>query len=75
MARGSSKSSMPMPTTGLCASPMKTPCTSQACRASSIHRHRVFFDMTRAPGEDAIDGLKVDQAGNLYVCGPGGIWT
>src|SRR5437764_2495599 len=27
-----------------------------------------------APGEDAIDGLKVDQAGNLYVCGPGGIW-
>ena len=34
----------------------------------------VFFDMTAAPGEDAIDGLKVDQAGNLYVCGPGGIW-
>jgi gluconolactonase len=35
---------------------------------------RVLFDMTGAPGEDAIDGLKVDQAGNLYVCGPGGIW-
>ena len=34
----------------------------------------VFFDMTGAPGEDAIDGLKVDEAGNLYVCGPGGIW-
>jgi len=34
----------------------------------------VFFDMTDAPGEDAIDGLKVDEAGNLYVCGPGGIW-
>jgi gluconolactonase len=33
-----------------------------------------FFDMTDAPGEDAIDGVKVDQAGNLYVCGPGGIW-
>ena len=27
------------------------------------------------PGEDAIDGVKVDQAGNLYVCGPGGIWV
>ena len=27
------------------------------------------------PGEDAIDGLKVDEAGNLYVCGPGGIWV
>ncbi len=34
----------------------------------------VFFDMTGAPGEDAIDGLKVDRDGNLYVCGPGGIW-
>jgi gluconolactonase len=35
----------------------------------------VLFDMTHAPGEDAIDGLKVDEAGNLYVCGPGGIWV
>ena len=35
----------------------------------------VFFDMTDAPGEDAIDGVKVDVAGNLYVCGPGGIWV
>jgi gluconolactonase len=34
----------------------------------------VFHDMTAAPGEDAIDGIKVDRAGNLYVCGPGGIW-
>jgi gluconolactonase len=34
----------------------------------------VFYDMTDAPGEDAIDGIKVDREGNLYVCGPGGIW-
>jgi gluconolactonase len=34
----------------------------------------VLHDMSAAPGEDAIDGIKVDQAGNLYVCGPGGIW-
>ncbi len=34
----------------------------------------VFFDVTDAPGEDAIDGIKVDREGNLYVCGPGGIW-
>jgi len=33
----------------------------------------VFFDMTGAPGEEAIDGLKVDEAGNVYACGPGGI--
>lgn len=36
---------------------------------------RVFFDMTSAPGEDALDGIKVDQAGNLYVSGPGGLWV
>ena len=35
----------------------------------------VFFDMTDAPGEDAIDGVKVDEQGNLYVCGPGGLWV
>jgi gluconolactonase len=34
----------------------------------------VLFDMTDAPGEDAIDGIKVDLLGNLYVCGPGGVW-
>jgi gluconolactonase len=35
---------------------------------------RVFFDMTEAPGEEALDGLKVDERGNLYVSGPGGLW-
>ena len=35
----------------------------------------VFFDLTNAPGEDAIDGIKVDQEGNLYVSGPGGLWV
>ena len=35
----------------------------------------VLFDMTDAPGEAAIDGIKVDSAGNLYVCGPDGIWV
>jgi gluconolactonase len=34
----------------------------------------VFFDMTAAPGEDAIDGVKVDGRGNVYVSGPGGLW-
>jgi gluconolactonase len=34
----------------------------------------VFFDMSSAPGEDALDGMKVDQRGNLYVSGPGGLW-
>jgi gluconolactonase len=35
---------------------------------------RVFFDMTGTAGDDAIDGLKVDQQGNVYVSGPGGLW-
>jgi gluconolactonase len=35
----------------------------------------VLFDMTSPDAEDAIDGIKVDLDGNLYVCGPGGIWV
>jgi gluconolactonase len=35
----------------------------------------LLCDLTEEPGEDAIDGIKVDQHGNLYVCGPGGIWV
>ncbi|HYC56233.1 MAG TPA: SMP-30/gluconolactonase/LRE family protein [Candidatus Binatia bacterium] len=33
-----------------------------------------FFDMTSAGGETALDGIEVDEAGNLYVSGPGGTW-
>jgi gluconolactonase len=35
----------------------------------------VICDLTDEPGEDAIDGLKVDRGGRLFVCGPGGIWV
>ncbi|MEW6683362.1 MAG: SMP-30/gluconolactonase/LRE family protein [Nitrospirota bacterium] len=41
----------------------------------AVTKGTVFFDMTSAPGEDAIDGVKVDQQGNLYVSGPGGLWV
>jgi gluconolactonase len=34
----------------------------------------VFADYTQAPGDDAIDGLKVDESGHVYVSGPGGLW-
>jgi gluconolactonase len=40
----------------------------------SLAQGTVFYDMTQAPGEDAIDGIKVDQQGNVYVSGPGGLW-
>jgi gluconolactonase len=42
---------------------------------ATVTNGRVFFDMTSAPGEDAIDGIKVDQQGNLFVSGPGGLWV
>jgi gluconolactonase len=35
---------------------------------------KIFYDMTSAEGEDALDGMKVDRNGNLYVSGPGGLW-
>jgi gluconolactonase len=34
----------------------------------------VFFDMKGAPEPEALDGLKVDRLGNLFVSGPGGVW-
>jgi gluconolactonase len=40
----------------------------------TVSNGQVFFDMTGAPGEDALDGVKVDERGNLYVSGPGGLW-
>jgi gluconolactonase len=35
----------------------------------------VFYDMTAPDAEEAIDGMKVDPDGNLYVCGPSGMWV
>ncbi len=41
----------------------------------SLGEGAVFYDMTAEAGEQALDGLKVDQAGNLFVSGPGGAWV
>ena len=43
--------------------------------AGAVREATVFYDMTDAEGEDGIDGIKVDRDGNLFVCGPGGIWV
>ncbi|MGH7232758.1 MAG: SMP-30/gluconolactonase/LRE family protein [Nitrospiraceae bacterium] len=40
----------------------------------SLSNGMVFYDMTVASGDAALDGMKVDQQGNLYVTGPGGLW-
>ena len=34
----------------------------------------LWADLTNEPGEDALDGVKVDKLGNVYVAGPGGTW-
>jgi gluconolactonase len=36
----------------------------------------IFFDITKSvPGDDAWDGIKVDQSGNVYAAGPEGIYV
>jgi gluconolactonase len=40
----------------------------------TIANGKVFYDFTREPGEVALDGIKVDQEGHVYVSAPGGVW-
>jgi len=39
----------------------------------TVANGRTFYDLTALPGEDAIDGIKVDVEGRVYVSGPAGI--
>jgi gluconolactonase len=41
----------------------------------SLANGAVFFDMGAAEGAEALDGIEVDRAGNLFVSGPGGTWV
>lgn len=41
----------------------------------SLGPGEVFFDMGGAPEAEALDGVKVDREGNLFVSGPGGLWV
>jgi gluconolactonase len=41
---------------------------------ATLGKSELFFDLTTAGAEDAIDGIKVDRAGNVFVSGPGGLW-
>jgi gluconolactonase len=41
----------------------------------TLRNGKLFFDFTNAPGEDGLDGIKVDQKGNLYVSAPAGLWV
>jgi gluconolactonase len=41
----------------------------------SLANGEVFLDATSEGGEDAWDGMKIDQEGNIYASGPGGLWV
>ena len=44
-------------------------------RDGRLGRGEVFIDLTQqVPGEEALDGIKVDVRGNLYLSAPGGVW-
>lgn len=41
----------------------------------SVGKGDVFIDLTRQiPGDEALDGMKADVKGNLYLSAPGGVW-
>ncbi len=40
----------------------------------TLRTGEVFFEMNQTDESEAIDGIKVDIAGNLFVSAPGGIW-
>jgi len=44
-------------------------------RDGSVGSPESFIDLTQLiPGEEALDGLKVDRTGNVYLSAPGGVW-
>jgi gluconolactonase len=46
----------------------------EVAKDGSLSNGKVFFDMNKTDGEDALDGLKVDTQGNVFCSGPDGIW-
>jgi gluconolactonase len=40
----------------------------------TVANGKVFVDMTAVPLPGNTDGMKVDQKGNVYCTGPGGVW-
>ena len=40
----------------------------------SLRNGKVFYDFSFTEDEEALDGIKVDRQGNLFVSAPGGLW-
>ena len=43
-------------------------------RDGTLGEGEIFFDFNATSEDEAIDGIKVDSEGNLFVSAPGGIW-
>jgi gluconolactonase len=41
----------------------------------SISNEKVFVDVGNEPGNGILDGMKVDEKGNVYATAPGGVWV
>ena len=46
----------------------------EVAKDGSLTNGKVFFDMNKTDGDDALDGLKVDRNGYVFCSGPDGIW-
>jgi len=40
----------------------------------TLKNGRVFFDWNATEDDEALDGMKIDKQGNLFVSAPGGLW-
>lgn len=40
----------------------------------TIANGKLFFDLSTSPDAGVPDGIKIDLKGNVYACGPGGVW-
>ncbi len=40
----------------------------------TLKNGKVFFDWNLTEDDEALDGMKVDREGNLFVSAPGGVW-
>src|SRR5579871_4018957 len=40
----------------------------------TLKNGKIFFDFSFTEDDEALDGMKVDKEGNLFVSAPGGVW-
>ncbi len=46
----------------------------EVLKDGSLMDGKIFFNCNQTEGDEALDGIKVDHLGNLFVSAPGGVW-